>query len=349
MILYILHSVGARRCPDTSTKCPPGCNSKGHYNGIPPAQPETSEHREEIQQMLSSSSQMFSGRNSFPNVVQQITKFSQEQPTLIDTSAVEKGASVMDALLGMFTSKVQAAAKKETSLTDKATSTQEDADEEKMQYDDESPKSEHDPEAPIGRGRLLCLDGGGIRGLVLVQILLEVEQLAQVPIHHLFDWVAGTSTGGILALGIGTGKTMKQCMCLYLRMKDMAFVGSRPYSSDPLENVLKENLGEYTVMSEIKHPKIMVTAVMADRKPVDLHLFKNYKSASDILGITTPSTNRRIPPPAPENQLIWRAARATGNVMCFKITLMTSTRSFFRSCTVVLQSIWSLLGWWSHR
>lgn len=82
-------------------------------------------------------------------------------------------------------------------------------------------------------------------------------------------------------------------------MKDMAFVGSRPYPSDALENVLKENLGEYTVMSEIKHPKIMVTAVMADRKPVDLHLFKNYKSASDILGITTPSTNRRIPPPAP--------------------------------------------------
>lgn len=59
--------------------------------------------------------------------------------------------------------------------------------------------------------------------------------------------VAGTSTGGILALGIGAGKTMKQCMCLYLRMKDMAFVGSRPYASDPLENVLKENLGEYTV------------------------------------------------------------------------------------------------------
>lgn len=92
---------------------------------------------------------------------------------------------------------------------------------------------------------------------------------------------------------------MKQCMCLYLRMKDMAFVGSRPYPSELLENVLKENLGEYTVMSEIKHPKIMVTAVMADRKPVDLHLFKNYKSASDILGIITPSTNRRIPPPGP--------------------------------------------------
>lgn len=82
-------------------------------------------------------------------------------------------------------------------------------------------------------------------------------------------------------------------------MKDLAFIGSRPYASDPLESVLKDNLGEFSVMSEIKHPKIMVTAVMADRKPVDLHLFKNYKSASDILGITTPSMNRRVPPPAP--------------------------------------------------
>lgn len=116
---------------------------------------------------------------------------------------------------------------------------------------------------------------------------------------RVFKQVAGTSTGGILALGIGAGKTMKQCMCLYLRMKDLAFVGSRPYPSDPLESVLKENLGEYTVMSEIKHPKLMVAALMADRKPVDLHMFRNYKCASDILGITTPLNNRRIPPPAP--------------------------------------------------
>lgn len=264
--------------------------------------------------MLSNASQqLLRGRNSVPNIINhQLSKLSSEQTNLIDTTAEQKGASVMDALLGMFTSKVQAAAKKEVSFTDKATSTQEDVHEENMDEDHESPSSEHDPEIPIGRGRLLCLDGGGIRGLVLVQMLLEVEQLAQVPIHHLFDWVAGTSTGGILALGIGVGKTMKQCMCLYLRMKDISFVGSRPYPSEPLEGVLKENLGEYTVMSEIKHPKIMVTAVMADRKPVDLHLFKNYRSASDILGIITPSTNRRVPPPAPENQLIWRVARATG-------------------------------------
>lgn len=184
---------------------------------------------------------------------------------------------------------------------------------------------------PYGRGRLLSLDGGGIRGLVLVQMLLEIEKLSQTPIIHMFDWIAGTSTGGILALGLGCGKTMRQCMGLYLRMKEQCFIGSRPYPSELFENILKENLGEFTLMTDIKHPKIMVTGVMADRKPVDLHLFRNYISASDILGIVTPiskfslikhnfflfvcktfTANRRIPPPQPEDQLVWRAARATG-------------------------------------
>jgi calcium-independent phospholipase A2 len=54
-------------------------------------------------------------------------------------------------------------------------------------------------------GRLLCLDGGGIRGLILAVVLLELEKELRCPIIHCFDWVAGTSTGGILTLGLATG------------------------------------------------------------------------------------------------------------------------------------------------
>lgn len=54
--------------------------------------------------------------------------------------------------------------------------------------------------------RLLCLDGGGIKGLVLIQMLIALEKAAGRPIIELFDWVSGTSTGGILALAIVHGE-----------------------------------------------------------------------------------------------------------------------------------------------
>lgn len=53
--------------------------------------------------------------------------------------------------------------------------------------------------------QVLSLDGGGIRGLVLIQILLAVEEAVGRPIKECFDWIAGTSTGGILALAITYG------------------------------------------------------------------------------------------------------------------------------------------------
>ena len=56
--------------------------------------------------------------------------------------------------------------------------------------------------------QVLCLDGGGIRGLVLVQLLSAIEQAAGVPVKELFDWIGGTSTGGILALGIAVGESI---------------------------------------------------------------------------------------------------------------------------------------------
>jgi calcium-independent phospholipase A2 len=54
--------------------------------------------------------------------------------------------------------------------------------------------------------RLLSLDGGGIRGLVLIVLLRALQRHALgAPIKRLFDWIAGTSTGAILALALALG------------------------------------------------------------------------------------------------------------------------------------------------
>jgi uncharacterized protein len=50
--------------------------------------------------------------------------------------------------------------------------------------------------------KILAIDGGGIRGIIRAIILRSIEEQAQRPASHLFDLIAGTSTGGLLALGL---------------------------------------------------------------------------------------------------------------------------------------------------
>ncbi len=50
--------------------------------------------------------------------------------------------------------------------------------------------------------KILSIDGGGIRGLIPAIVLAEIEKRSGKRIAEMFDLVAGTSTGGILALGL---------------------------------------------------------------------------------------------------------------------------------------------------
>ncbi|XP_068522146.1 85/88 kDa calcium-independent phospholipase A2 isoform X2 [Anas acuta] len=160
--------------------------------------------------------------------------------------------------------------------------------------------------------RLLCLDGGGIRGLVLIQLLLAIEKAAGRPIREIFDWIAGTSTGGILALAIVHGKPMDYMRCLYFRMKDMVFRGSRPYESEPLDEFLKKEFGENTKMTDVQKPKVIVTGTLCDRQPAELHLFRNYPVPETKVSTEYKTTASFKPLTRPEDQLVWRAARCSG-------------------------------------
>jgi patatin-like phospholipase/acyl hydrolase len=52
------------------------------------------------------------------------------------------------------------------------------------------------------RVRVLSIDGGGIRGIIPAVALADLEERAGRPVSELFDLIAGTSTGGILALAL---------------------------------------------------------------------------------------------------------------------------------------------------
>lgn len=83
------------------------------------------------------------------------------------------------------------------------------------------------------RFRILSIDGGGIRGIFPAAILAGLEQryTGGRSIASYFDLVAGTSTGGILALGLGAGYTADELLDLYVTRGCEVFP---PFSDTPL-------------------------------------------------------------------------------------------------------------------
>jgi hypothetical protein len=65
--------------------------------------------------------------------------------------------------------------------------------------------------------RVLSIDGGGIRGLIPALVLAEIERRSQKRVWELFDLIAGTSTGGILACALCAPDPLpaKQLVALY--------------------------------------------------------------------------------------------------------------------------------------
>ena len=79
-------------------------------------------------------------------------------------------------------------------------------------YAQESEKSKYKEQDFVHRHtesnefRILSVDGGGIRGIIPAYWACEIEKRAHKPISHLFNMLAGTSTGGIVAAGLSFPK-----------------------------------------------------------------------------------------------------------------------------------------------
>ena len=103
--------------------------------------------------------------------------------------------------------------------------------------------------------RILTIDGGGIKGVFPAAFLATVEDAIEDSIANYFDLIVGTSTGGIIALGLGLGLSAKELVAFYEEYGPTIFKGNRglrwlrwlgtsKYSSAPLEGALRNCFGD---------------------------------------------------------------------------------------------------------
>jgi patatin-like phospholipase/acyl hydrolase len=108
-----------------------------------------------------------------------------------------------------------------------------------------------------GPKKLLAIDGGGIRGMLALEVLQRIEDLlkaksgrADFRLADYFDYIAGTSTGGIIAAGLATGMSVGEILAFYQEAGAQMFVKSNllrrlryKFEDEPLAVKLREVFG----------------------------------------------------------------------------------------------------------
>mgnify|MGYP001455886056 CR=1 FL=1 len=113
------------------------------------------------------------------------------------------------------------------------------------------------------RFQILSMDGGGIKGLFSAYLLQKIEEDFAVELAAHFDLIVGTSTGGIIAIGLGLGRKPREIVDLYTNLGQRIFPGPRwwrntvrwfraPYAPGPLEAELKKCFGDRTLGASTK-------------------------------------------------------------------------------------------------
>jgi uncharacterized protein len=133
----------------------------------------------------------------------------------------------------------------------------------------------------VAKYRILSLDGGGLRGLITVRLL---QQLNQAPNTKGWldkvDLIAGTSTGGILALGIAANKTLEEMANIYIKegpkifddsfwdnLRDLGKSVGADYSNKALKKTLINTFGNQTLGSLTK--KVTIPTFDLDNESPD--------------------------------------------------------------------------------
>jgi patatin-like phospholipase/acyl hydrolase len=148
---------------------------------------------------------------------------------------------------------------------------------------------------------ILSIDGGGIRGLIPAVVLAELERRLARPVASAFDLVAGTSTGGILALGLtldrGDGRPRHSAADLvelyrergpsifrrnaWRRLRSGWGVLEERYSERGLERALEDYLGDAPLGAALV-PTLVSTYDIQNRAPF---FFKSWRPETRTVAV----------------------------------------------------------------
>jgi hypothetical protein len=137
--------------------------------------------------------------------------------------------------------------------------------------------------------RILSIDGGGLKGALPAAFLAEIEEATGKRIVDHFDLIAGTSTGGIIAIGLGLGIPARTILDFYIKKGPAVFRQDRPqlwaveklyraarrirrakYAPDRLKSALSSILGEARIGDS--RTRLLIPAYDSNRRAV--HVIK---------------------------------------------------------------------------
>ena len=134
--------------------------------------------------------------------------------------------------------------------------------------------------------RILSIDGGGIKGVFPAAFLADIEITLPHAIGSYFDLIVGTSTGGIIALGLGLGLTASEILDFYRQHGPKIFKGNRfvltvkqalwrKYSNEQLRRALEETFGNRT-LSESKN-RLVIPSFNIDTGEVYIYKTRHHE------------------------------------------------------------------------